>query len=458
MDPHVVETFLAALRETQYLPATQLIAHQREQLELIVRHARAHVPFYRDTGQLNQLFRAANTIDSDRRVDVPLLSRKEVQRAGDTLRSEFVPGDHGKSFPLTTSGSTSEPVAVWHTRLSNAMVRAAVVIRNLERQGVDPSQRLAMFYPFTPADFDTRRVRRHPGGYDEHSEPGLTGERFDLAETRPAGELIDELVAGFAQSLLAFDPSSSSYLCVQTSDRRLSELDIAAVFSVSEHLPVEVKRDVAEHLGCWIVDMYGSVECGRMANSCPECDRFHVEAETVFVEVTGEDGTPAHVGDTGWVVATPLYNYAMPLIRYDHADRAVAGPLDECSITLPTLQAVLGKERATFVLPGGVVIQPTVPPTAVVKYLGAQAFQVAQVAEDRCEFRIIPGRLAPSEMRFEEMTRLIRSMWWSELKIDYRIVSELPRRSARGKVAAVVREFSPKEPTFPGTHVRSAKG
>ena len=401
--------------------------------------------------------RNGDAIDWDRWSEIPLLTRKEVQQAGSSLRSELVPGEHGKSFPLTTSGSTSEPVTVWHTQLSNPRVRAAVVVRNLERQGIDPSQRLAMLYPFTPDQFDTTRARRHPGGYDGHSEPGLTGERFDLAETRPAGELIDELVA-IRPKFLRVRPVVLELLCAYDSDRRLADLDIAVVFSVSEHLPPEVNRDVAEHLGCWIVDVYGSVECGRMANSCPECGRFHVEAETVFVEVNGENGMLADVGDTGWVVATPLYNYAMPLIRYDHADRAVVGPLDGCSITLPTLQAVLGKERATFVLPGGVVIQPTVPPTAAVKYLGAQAFQVAQVAEDRCEFRIVPGRLAPSEMNFDEMTRLLRSMWWSGLQIDYRIVSELPRKSARGKVAAVVREFSPKEPAVPGTHVRSAKG
>jgi phenylacetate-CoA ligase len=451
----VFNKFLDALRKTQFLPPDQLLQHQREQLESIVRHARAHVPFYRDTGRLNQLFRSDDTIDWDRWGDVPLLTRKEVQQAGDSLCSEVVPREHGKSFPITTSGSTSEPVTVWHTQLSNPMVRAAVVVRNLERQGVDPSQRLAMLYPFTPAEFDTRRARRHPGGYDSYSEPGLTGERFDLAETRPAGELIDELVA-MRPKFLRVRPVVLELLCAYDSDRRLSELDIAVVFSVSEYLPQEVKRDVAEHLGCWIVDMYGSVECGRMANSCPECGRFHVEAETVLVEVNGENGMPTEVGETGWVIATPFYNYAMPLIRYDHADQAVAGPIGGCSITLPTLQAVLGKERATFVLPGGVVIQPTVPPSAAVKYLGAQAFQVAQVAEDRCEFRIVPGRLAPSEMNFEEMTRLIRSMWWSGLQIDYRIVSELPSRSVRGKVAAVVREFTPEDAPR-GAYVRSAK-
>jgi hypothetical protein len=44
-------------------------------------------------------------------------------------------------------------------------------------------------------------------------------------------------------------------------------------------------------------------------------------------------------------------------------------------------------------------------------------------------------------MRYDSMTQLIRSTWWSELNVDYKIVSELPRRSARGKVAAYVQEM-----------------
>ena len=122
------------------------------------------MPFYRDTGRLDPLFGNGDAIDWDRWSEIPLLTRKEVQQAGDSLRSGLVPGEHGKSFPLTTSGSTSEPVTVWHTQLSIPRVRAAVVVRNLERQGIDPSQRLAMLYPFTPDQFDTTRARRHPGG------------------------------------------------------------------------------------------------------------------------------------------------------------------------------------------------------------------------------------------------------------------------------------------------------
>ena len=437
---HVLSALAEELHRTQHFLPGELREYQYRLLEKVVRHARAHVPFYRDTGRLDPLFRRNDSIDWDRWPEIPLLTRQEVQRAGEALRSEYVPAEHGMIAPIATSGSTAEPVTVWHSQYSNVIVRAAVVVRNLKQNGIDPTQRMAFLYPFTPAHFDTRRARRHSGRYDSFSEPGLTGERFDVADTRPTAELVQELVS-IRPKFLRAQPIVLELLCANDTERLLSDLAIAVVFSVGEHLPADVKQEVADHLGCWIIDSYGSIECGRMAHSCPECGRFHIEADTVFVEVNDDEGMPSRPADAGWVVATPLHNYAMPLIRYDHVDRAVVGEPGGCSIALPALDAVLGKERDAFVFRGGVSIRPTLPMSALIQHLGAQAFQVAQVAEDRCEVRIVPGRLPPSEMCYDSMTRLIRSTWWSELNVDYKIVSELPRRSARGKVAAYVQEM-----------------
>jgi hypothetical protein len=87
------------------------------------------------------------------------------------------------------------------------------------------------------------------------------------------------------------------------------------------------------------------------------------------------------------------------------------------------------------------VIRPTFPTDWVIDCLGAQAYQIAQVAPDRCEFRIVPGSLAPSEMRFEEITARIRSLWWDGLQIDFRIVDALPRRTPRSKIQFIVQEM-----------------
>ena len=87
------------------------------------------------------------------------------------------------------------------------------------------------------------------------------------------------------------------------------------------------------------------------------------------------------------------------------------------------------------------MIRPTFPTEWVIDCLGAQAFQVAQVAPDRCEIRIIPGSLSPSEMRFYEITARIRAMWWDGLQIDFRVVDALPRRTARSKIQFFVQEM-----------------
>ena len=54
----IVGNFLETLRRTQFLPRDRLATYQRAQLEGLVRHARTHVPFYRESGRLDPLFAA----------------------------------------------------------------------------------------------------------------------------------------------------------------------------------------------------------------------------------------------------------------------------------------------------------------------------------------------------------------------------------------------------------------
>ncbi len=222
--------------------------------------------------------------------------------------------------------------------------------------------------------------------------------------------------------------------------RRLANLGLAAVFSYAEHLPSELKTQMECHLGCKIIDFYGSIECGHTASTCPYCGRFHFHAEIALIEAIDEKGSHVPPGETGRIVVTPLYNYAMPLIRYDHNDFARRG-FDGCRITLPAFDAIFGKRRVPFIFSGRQVLTPLLPTNAVIDFLGAQAFQVAQTGPDHCEFRIVPGSLSPSQMRFGEMTKLIHTLWWDGLLISYRILDVLPGRTPQAKFQTYVQEF-----------------
>ena len=436
----LVRRYLYNLRKTQYLPPERLLAYQRVLLEQLVRHARTHVPFYRDTGRLDVLFRRDGTIDWGRWGEIPLLTRGEVQQAGDALRSETLPPEHGDTWAYSTSGSTGEPVTVWHSALFLNVLWTALLMRELEWFKINPARRLAFIESFEPTVLPTNGMRRHEGWFPGVAALGFLGERFDLNSMRNASELVDA-VASLRPTYMRVQPLTLQLMRSLDPMDRLRELKLEAVLTIGEHLPLSVHKELEAHLGCTIADIYGSTECGRIAASCPHCGRFHVHAESNLLEVIADDGELTRTGETGWIVLTSLYNYSFPLIRYDHADRAQLGDLNGCRIRLPTLDGIFGKEHTAFVFRGGITIRPKLSATSVRELLGARVYQVAQVADDRCEFRIVPGTLAPAQMRFAEMTQVMRSSWWEGLQIEYRIVETIERNSARGKIALFLSEM-----------------
>ncbi|MBX9843716.1 MAG: hypothetical protein K2Z80_18095 [Xanthobacteraceae bacterium] len=435
----VIDRFLSTLRQTQLMPPDQILAYQRGLLEQLLRHARKHVPFYRDTGRLNPLFRTDDTIDWGRWNEVPILTRAEVQAAGSAMHSEDLPASHGRTWIRTTSGSTGEPVKVHHSQLSGKLGWTAIMARDFERHGIDPTQRLVFVGLFAPEDLGASRVRRHQAWFPGFADLGFHGERYDLTPTDSPSRLI-ETISALRPAYLRIPPIAVELMCAHDPERRLGKLGIAAVLTVGEHLSRSAQSRIENHFGCPVIQFYSSNECGQIASTCPYCGRFHVHSEVVFVEILGDDDAPTRCGETGWVVVTRLYNYVMPLIRYDHADQAVVGAAGACRITLPALDAVYGKERDSFEFPGDIVVIPQIPTEFVAKWLGASAYQVAQTANNRCEFRIVPGTLPPSEMQFDQMTALLRSMWWAGLQVDYRIVDDLPRKFPRAKLPIFVRE------------------
>jgi phenylacetate-CoA ligase len=437
---NIIRHFAETLRKTQFLPPEKMRDYQRGLLERLLRHARATVPFYRDSGRLDPLFRGDGTIDWDRWSEVPPLTRTDVQESANDLVSELIPEAHGKRYVIATSGSTGEPVKVLQTSLAARWAWTAQRLRDFDWHGTDPTQRLAFLYPYTPDDFDITDVRRRPAWRSELAAFNLIGERIEIADTRPAADLV-EAVVSVQPTYLQAQPTALQLMVACDSKRRLADLKLAAVFTYGEHFPAESKRAIEDYLGCKVHELYGSAECNYIATSCPACGNFHVQAEMALVETVDEEGGVVAPGETGRLLVTPFYNYGMPLIRYDHADFAEVAH-NTCRITLPALGAIFGKKREPFVFPGGRTMRPTLPSDAVTDLLGARMLQVAQVAEDRCELRIVPGSLAPAEMKFDEMTELLRAIWWEGLQIDYRIVDAFPRPTPRAKFQPFVQEFS----------------
>ena len=435
----IVQKFLDTLRRTQFLPPQKMRDYQRALLTPLLRHARDNVPFYRDSGRLAPLFRADDSIDWDRWRDIPPLTRGELQREFERLKAESLPANHGRLFLLSTSGSTGEPAKVIHTELAIRWAWAALRLRDFEWHQIDPTRRLAYLYPFTYDDFDITGTHTRRGWRPEYIPLNMAGVRVDIADTRPATELV-ETVASVRPAYLQVQPTALQLMLACDHKNLLADLKLAAVFTHGEHVSHEFKHHVESRLRCKLFDLYGSTECNYFACTCPKCGNFHVHSETVLVEAIDESGNDVPAGEVGRLLVTPLYSYAMPLIRYDHNDFARLAA-DECTVKLQSFAEIIGKNRDPFIFPDGRTIRPTPPTDAIIKFLGAQTVQIAQTGPDRCEFRIMPGSLHPSRMQFDAMTNFVRRIWWEGLQVDYRIVEGFTRQSPRAKFQMIKQEF-----------------
>jgi phenylacetate-CoA ligase len=128
---------------------------------------------------------------------------------------------------------------------------------------------------------------------------------------------------------------------------------LKGITTMGEVLTPEVRAACREALGVSIADMYSASETGYLALQCPLNEYYHVQSETVLLEVLDETGQLCAPGQIGTVVATPLHNYAMPLLRYAPGDLAEVGSACSCGRGLPVLKQILGRTRDTVMLPSG---------------------------------------------------------------------------------------------------------
>ena len=109
---------VAQIEQVQWLPQEIVVTRQWEQLALLVQHMAMHCPHFAE-----RLCQAK--IDSVKAstpegfAKIPLLTRRSLQTAGDSVYCEKVPPHHGNIFTAQTSGSTGEPISVRKTGLNN---------------------------------------------------------------------------------------------------------------------------------------------------------------------------------------------------------------------------------------------------------------------------------------------------------------------------------------------------
>ena len=102
---------------------------------------------------------------------------------------------------------------------------------------------------------------------------------------------------------------------------RIKDIKLKGIISSSEILYDETREIVSKAFDCKCFSRYANMENGMLGQDDPaHPNTFVLNEANYFIEVLKENDEPANEGELGRIVVTDLYNYAMPMIRYDTGD------------------------------------------------------------------------------------------------------------------------------------------
>ena len=417
------QNFLQTLRRTQWLPPEKLLGYQARLLEDIARHAYTFVPFYRE--RLAPLFRQqACNLAAWR--EVPIVTRADIEAHGSAMRALAVPLTAARETDGRTSGTTGPALDFAQSELVG-LTTACLVERMLEAHKFDHSGHMARIRPAPAGSADYPDGREDQGWNLSHPHS-----RWSKLGIHASVEEQLEWLVRRAPRYLNTRPSTAAALARHALATGRS-LALERISTIGEVLEPDALDDIRRAFGCDVADNYGMNEAGYLGFQCPEGGGYHVSAEAVLIELLDDDGNPAAEGALGRIIISSFYNFAMPFLRYETGDFAVAaaGPCP-CGRTLPRLQTIMGRQRDIFTLPDGSQYATRRWRAAFMEALQAKQMQFIQSAPDAIEIRYVPKLPAGEPPDASVVERLGHSIIHASVLCTAVAVPEIPR-SPSGK-------------------------
>ena len=320
---------LASLERAQYLPVEQLQALQQHRLTRLLHHAYHQVPYYREVMQAG-----ADTPLAQ----MPILTKALLQTHLMSLLASDV--DRTQLIEDASGGSTGQPTR-FYKDITYWQRRSTDQIRHDRWSGWDIGEPYGLIWGASQdlqglaslkQSIVTRYIHRcYPLDAFNLSHADMQAYQQQLESVQP------RMLLGYAGALAQF----AAYLQQYAPNHRIRPRGIV---SSAEVLTAENRRLIESVFHCKVLNRYGSREVGLIASECPQQSGLHINADNVLVEVVNADGLPAAPGEVGRVLVTDLWNFAMPLIRYELGDMAVMQPEPcACGRSLPLLANVAGR-------------------------------------------------------------------------------------------------------------------
>ena len=387
---------------------------RKDNLQTLFKHATLTTVFYKS-------FKGKKKLS-----DFPIISKEMIrENFSDFESSSF---KDKKRHLATTSGSTGYPFKLWFDKnKKNRNTADTIVFSELA------NYELGMNLVYLKLWVE----KNHKNKLTLLKENILKHDVMDY-NSKDLNYLLNQMSKNNSPKIVLGYSSFLEYLCnyMADADIDIEQANIKSIISIAEALSDKGKACLKQRFNANVYCRYSNQENGILAqqtNLSP--DHYLSNSASYIIEfLHPEKDEPAPLGSWGRIVITDLFNYAMPIIRYDTGDLAIAEELNEDSGY--KFKDVLGRKfDMIFDTRGEYVIPHTF--LNIEDYSDCTQFQFIQDGEKDYRFKINGVKSKTDE---KAATEYFKDLLGQDANIVYDYVTEIPQLSS-GKHQKVVSNY-----------------
>ena len=209
-----------------------------------------------------------------------------------------------------------------------------------------------------------------------------------------------------------------------------------SIVTYGETLSKKKREFIEKAYRCKVFDFFSLHECAAMISEC-EHGSMHLIEDFVYHEILYKDGV-------GRLVGTSLYNYAMPLIRYETKDNISLSEKQEtcsCGRHFRIVKEIIGKQCDYIETPDGRFLG-SVMSHSIDNAKGVICSQCIQNAIDRIDINIVVDKTYNEDSKIA-LEKGLRKRLGNEIKINFKVVPQL-EKSKSGKTLFIISKIGNK--------------
>lgn len=415
IDHWYILKYMAELKMHEKKSKDQLLEIQLKKLKRMINHVYDNVPYYRELFINNNI-----TPDDIKKLEdlekIPITKKRDIQANYDKIIAK---GSNLEQCKLVnTTGSTGIPLRTYGDK--NSLCYSSALV----------------YYAFFESGMRLRDRTVELTGIPEKEAHIL---RKDLVSTQETPEKIIQLLKKYNPDVLYSFPSVFKIISPYIENNKDKRgLNPRMIFTHGETLTESCRDTIESAFGAKVYNTYGATEFYRLAFECDQHSGLHMLTDCAVMELV-KDGQSVGPGEEGDIVVTGLYNYTMPLIRYNLGDIGIFSDEDDtcpCGRGWPLIKSIEGRVDDFLTLPSGRIISPRAI-NVIENIPGIVQYRTVQTKRDTFFVQVVPGKdFSPdTERQIGEQIRL--GCLGEDIKINVELVNELPRERT-GKLRTII--------------------